>query len=187
MNEIGNKIKELRKLKGLSQEELAETAKVNIRTIQRIENNESEPRGKTLHLICDVLELRVEDILDYGKKIDSQYLVFFHLSALIFLVIPIGNIIIPMILWMTKKDKIIGLKKIGVNLLNFQICWSILFFITVIVFTLLKINKQESFKVFSYLFISLYLLNIMLPIVFAIKSKNGKTEILYPSIIKFIK
>ena len=46
MNLVGVKIKELRKKKGFSQEELAETAKVNLRTIQRIENNENEPRGK---------------------------------------------------------------------------------------------------------------------------------------------
>ena len=58
MNSIGNKILEIRKSKGLTQEELAELSKVNLRTIQRIENNENEPRGKTLNLICDVLEIK---------------------------------------------------------------------------------------------------------------------------------
>jgi len=37
------------------------------------------------------------------------------------LVFPLGNIILPMILWLTKKDKIIGLKEVGANLLNYQI------------------------------------------------------------------
>ena len=55
MNKIGEKIKEARKKKGLSQEDLAESAKVNLRTIQRIENNENEPRGKTLNLICPLM------------------------------------------------------------------------------------------------------------------------------------
>lgn len=64
MNEIGKKIRELRKKKGLSQEELAESAKVNLRTIQRIENDESEPRGKTLNLICGVLDINTEGILE---------------------------------------------------------------------------------------------------------------------------
>ena len=50
MSIIGKKISETRKSKGLTQEELAELSKVNLRTIQRIENNESEPRGKTLFL-----------------------------------------------------------------------------------------------------------------------------------------
>lgn len=57
MNSIGTKIFELRKSKGLTQEELAELSKVNLRTIQRIENNENEPRGKTLDLICNALEI----------------------------------------------------------------------------------------------------------------------------------
>ncbi|MCB0540285.1 MAG: helix-turn-helix transcriptional regulator, partial [Bacteroidetes bacterium] len=48
MDYIANKIIEVRKLKGLSQEELAEKAQVNLRTIQRIENGENKPREKTL-------------------------------------------------------------------------------------------------------------------------------------------
>ena len=73
MNNIGQKIKDVRKKKGLSQEELAELAKINLRTIQRIENNENEPRGKTLNLICQVLDLNTEDILDYGMQTDKNY------------------------------------------------------------------------------------------------------------------
>jgi len=68
MNVIGNRISETRKLKGLTQEELAELAKVNLRTIQRIENNENEPRGKTLNLICNVLDLNLEDLLNQEKS-----------------------------------------------------------------------------------------------------------------------
>ena len=105
MKEIGLKIKELRKKKGWSQEELADEAKVNLRTIQRIENNESEPRGKTLSLICTALDINTEDILDYGKEEDHNYLFFFYLSVLSFLVIPLGNIILPLILWLNKKIK----------------------------------------------------------------------------------
>ncbi|SEA22661.1 helix-turn-helix domain-containing protein [Bizionia paragorgiae] len=121
MNELGKKIKEARKKKGFSQEELADLATINLRTLQRIENNQNEPRGKTLHLICEALQINAEDILDYGKQSDNSYLVLFHLSVLSFLAIPIGNIIIPLILWVTKKDKVIGLKKMGANVLNFQI------------------------------------------------------------------
>ncbi len=68
-NSIGNKIHEIRKSKGLTQEELAELSKVNLRTIQRIENNENEPRGNTLNLICDVLEINSDQFIN---KIDSN-------------------------------------------------------------------------------------------------------------------
>ena len=163
MKEIGNKIKEIRKKKGLSQEELAELAKVNSRTIQRIENNESEPRGKTLSLICDILDINVEDLLDYGKQTDKAYLTIFHLTVLTFMAIPLGNIIIPLIMWMNKKDKIIGLKTIGTNLLNYQILWSILAFKSMTIYSLLKILHYGNYVFLFYVFIGLCVLNVLLP------------------------
>ena len=187
MNEIGKRIRDIRKKKGLSQEELAESAKVNLRTIQRIENNESEPRGKTLNLICDVLQINAEDILDYGKQPDKSYLTIFHLSVIVFLAIPIGNIIVPLILWMNKKDKIIGLKEIGANLLNYQIVWSIITFSSITAFAFSKIMHYGYYPILFYIFIGLYTLNIILPIIFAIKTNKGKTQNLYPNIIKLIK
>lgn len=187
MDGIGEKIKDIRKKKGFSQEELAELAKVNLRTIQRIEKNESEPRGKTLNLICDALNINAEDILDYGKQTDKSYLVFFHLSVIAFLAIPVGNIILPLILWMNKKDKIIGLKEIGANLLNFQIIWSVITFLCVFIFTIFKIMHYGSYPILIYIFIVFYILNIILPIIFAVKVKKGFTGSLYPNIIKLIK
>lgn len=59
MNSISDLISNSRKSKQLTQEELAEKSKVNLRTIQRIENNENVPRGNTLKLICDALEISV--------------------------------------------------------------------------------------------------------------------------------
>ena len=67
MNKLGSIIQERRKSRGLTQEDLAEMAKVNLRTIQRIENNENTPRGKTLVLICDALDLDLEEILLSGN------------------------------------------------------------------------------------------------------------------------
>lgn len=72
MGIIGEKISERRKAKGLTQEELAELSKVNLRTIQRIENSESEPRGKTLILICEVLDINLEDLLNSKKQIEDN-------------------------------------------------------------------------------------------------------------------
>lgn len=187
MKEIGQKIKEVRKKKGLSQEELAESAKVNLRTIQRIENNESEPRGKTLNLICNSLQIQTEDLLDYGKQEDKNYLIIFHLSVVVFLAIPIGNIILPLILWLTKKDKIIGLKEIGSNLLNYQIVWSILTFLSITSYGFSKIMHYENYNFLFYLFLGLYFINILLPILFAIKTANGNPKTMYPNLIRIIK
>ena len=187
MNEIGKKIKELRKKKGLTQEDLAESASVNLRTIQRIENNESEPRGNTMNQICKVLNINAEEILDYGKETDNSYLFFFHLSVLSFLIIPLGNIILPMILWQTKKDKVIGLKEKGANLLNFQIVWTVFSSFSIMIFVLLKISHISSYDSLLYVFIGLFILNIILPLYFAFSSKNGQSEKSYPEILKIIR
>ena len=68
MNELGNRILEIRKRKGLSQEELAEMAGISLRTLQRIEKGETEPRGYTLKSICQALGTDVEEVYDYGKE-----------------------------------------------------------------------------------------------------------------------
>ncbi len=192
MNNIGEKIRSARKKKGLSQEDLAENAKVNLRTIQRIENNENEPRGKTLHLICSVLELNTTDILDYGKKTDTNFLIFFHLSVLIGLLIPLGNIFIPFILWLTQKDKIIGLKNTGVNLINFQIAWTLIISVTLITGAILKITHTSLGAItgniiLMYPWLFLYIINIILPIYFAILTRNRKAGNFYPVLFKLIK
>ena len=72
MENIGQKIVQLRKSKGYTQEELAERAKVNLRTIQRIENDENKPSGNTLKLICEALDTLPTKLIDYGKKEDLK-------------------------------------------------------------------------------------------------------------------
>lgn len=53
--ELGKRISELRKEKGLTQEELVEQCNINVRTIQRIEAGEVNPRSYTIKIIFDVL------------------------------------------------------------------------------------------------------------------------------------
>jgi len=180
MKELGSKIIEIRKRKGVSQEELAEAAKVNLRTIQRIENNANEPSGKTLNLLCDALDISIDDIVDYGKSEDKTFLMLFHLSVLSFIIFPLGNIIIPLILWLTKKDKIVGLKEIGANLINFQIVWTVLFYASIVIGFLWKLT-HSNFNIFLYSIIILPLLNIILTIVFAVRANKGNIKVHYPN------
>src|SRR5690606_20437656 len=109
MDTIGDKILELRKLKGLTQEELSDLSHINLRTLQRIEKGKSQPQGNTLKNLCSALETNLEDILNHGKKSDPIFLRMFHLSVLSFIVIPFGNLILPWLIWVSKKDKITGL------------------------------------------------------------------------------
>jgi transcriptional regulator with XRE-family HTH domain len=174
METVGQKILEIRKRKGLSQEVLSDLAKINLRTLQRIEKGETEPLGNTLKSLCNVLEINVEDILDYGKKEDNKFMLFFHLSVLSFILVPLGNIFIPMILWITKRDKISDLNKQGITLLKFQIIWTLLFSACFISFAFMFVQHSENRSIPLYCAGILILINIIYVIVTSIlTSKKG--------------
>lgn len=166
-------IKRYRKQKGWSQEEFSEQANVSLRTIQRIENNESNPSGKTLLLLCNALEISIEDLNIDTQHENKSFLSLFHLSALSFLIIPFGNIIIPLAFWLSKRDKIKGLRATGARLLNFQMIWSIVAYATLFIGVFGKLAHAE-FKIFLYTGITLYAINIIIPIVFFAQTMRGK-------------
>jgi transcriptional regulator with XRE-family HTH domain len=60
--ELGKKLTELRKAKGLTQEELVEKCNINVRTIQRIEAGEVTPRSFTMKVILAAMDYTLNDI-----------------------------------------------------------------------------------------------------------------------------
>ena len=58
---LGKKIADLRKAKGLTQEELVEKCNLNVRTLQRIESGEVTPRSYTIKTIFTALDYNVYD------------------------------------------------------------------------------------------------------------------------------
>lgn len=69
--ELGRKIAELRKSKGLTQEELVEKCNLNVRTLQRIESGEVTPRIYTLKIIFSVLDYNFNDSLETENNVIS--------------------------------------------------------------------------------------------------------------------
>lgn len=61
-------IKEYRKLRGYTQEELAELINISPRQLQRIENKESETKLETLRKIIKILKVKDEDIARIVKE-----------------------------------------------------------------------------------------------------------------------
>ena len=67
--QLGRRIAELRKKKGVTQDELVARCNVTVRTIQRIEAGEVMPRPSTLRLIVDALETDWESFTKaFGEK-----------------------------------------------------------------------------------------------------------------------
>ena len=98
MLSIGDLIIQSRKTRNLTQEQLADLAKVNLRTIQRIENNENNPRGKTLELICDVLGISIP-ISDAEIKVSKPN--YIDIAIQYFFLIIINLTLMGIIGWMT--------------------------------------------------------------------------------------
>jgi transcriptional regulator with XRE-family HTH domain len=65
--ELGKKIAELRKAKGLTQEELVEKCNINVRTLQRIEAGDATPRSYTIKTIFPALDYNIYDSALYGR------------------------------------------------------------------------------------------------------------------------
>jgi transcriptional regulator with XRE-family HTH domain len=187
METIGAKIVEIRKRKGFTQEQLSDLSKINLRTLQRIEKGTTEPRSETLSNICLVLEVNMEDLLDYGKSDDLKFLKYFHLTVLTCLVFPLGNVLLPLILWLTKRDRIIDLEEQGLNVLNFQILWSILFYVSFTLWGFLRICHWNHADWLLYLGILFYVPNVVYPIYIARQIGKGILRKFYITPIAFIK
>lgn len=67
--ELGKKIAELRKAKGLTQEELVGKCNINVRTLQRIESGEVTPRSYTVKIIFAALDY---NIFDSSKNLTNR-------------------------------------------------------------------------------------------------------------------
>ena len=68
--DISNRIRELRKSKGLNQYELAEAVGISVDTVRRWESNKQVPRADELHNLSYVLGVTVEELLN-GPAQDS--------------------------------------------------------------------------------------------------------------------
>jgi transcriptional regulator with XRE-family HTH domain len=188
-NLLGLRIKELRKQKGMSQEFLAEESGLSLRTIQRIENGETNPTGESLKRLSNALNVNPDELIDWSIKEDKRYLTFLNLSALTFLFFPLLGILIPFILWTSRKGKIKNINKLGKDLINFEITWNLLLFcIPFLLFLMSKIGVIESFTL-SMIFIIIgvmYFINLIFILLNTIRISN-ENDIIYNPKIKFLR
>ncbi|WP_191322050.1 helix-turn-helix domain-containing protein [Algoriphagus aquimarinus] len=66
--ELGKKISEMRKAKGLTQEELVELCNLNVRTIQRIEAGEVTPRSYTIKALFEALGIQLDEKINVPSE-----------------------------------------------------------------------------------------------------------------------
>lgn len=178
-SEIGQKVSELRNNKGWTQEDLAAKTNISIRTIQRIEKGEVKARKYTLKILSETLGY---DLLSMSNnKSISGWIIVIHLSNFF----PV--IIIPLIIWLLKKDENEMINKHGAKVINYQILVVIINLIFIFyshsAVNILNLDDIANFIRISVTFKYAYWgLNILFTIANLIWSASGK-NIIYPHII----
>ena len=110
-------------------------------------------------------------------KEDKQLLVLTHLSQLLDFVSGIGGFIVPLILWLTKKNEIRDMDYHGKAILNFRI--------SMFIYLLLCIPLILAFGLGIIGILVIAVFYLIFPIINAIKASNNQ-EPNYPFSIRFI-
>ena len=101
-----------------------------------------------------------------------------HLSGLIgYFLIPFGNVIAPLVVWLLKKDEHPWIDEQGKEALNFQICMAIYLLIAAATFCAF---------IGIVLFPVVYITGLVLTIIASVKASNGESY-RYPLTIRFVK
>ncbi len=111
-------------------------------------------------------------------KRNRQLLVFTHLSQLLDYVTGIGGFIVPLVIWLTNRDKVEDMDEQGKSILNFRI--------SMFLYLILCIPMILFFGLGLLGFVVIGVFYFIFPIMNAIKVNNGQ-EPNYPFSIEFIK
>ena len=130
------------------------------------------------NLFCVTKQEQKRQIEKQTMREDRQTIVLTHLSQLLDLVTGFGGFIVPLVIWMTKKDEIYEMDEHGKAILNFQISMFIYAIICVPLIFLLGLG------ILGLIVIGIACL--VFPIINAIKANNGELPN-YPFSIEIIK
>jgi transcriptional regulator with XRE-family HTH domain len=134
---VAEKLKHARTQKGFSQEKLATESGLSLRTVQRVENAETDPQGDTLRRLALALDMTPDELQEGSQKEDVSYLRNLNISGFSSLLFPLVGVVVPWILWLGKKDEIKKVNTVGKKVINFQLTWGITYFVYVIGYNIL--------------------------------------------------
>jgi uncharacterized Tic20 family protein len=107
------------------------------------------------------------EVINYTtKRTDNGLLVITHLSQLLGYVIGFGSLVVPLVLWLVNKDKVVGMNEHGKSIVNFQLSLLLYIIISIPLILLLGLGILTL--------IGVCLLGFILPIVNAVRASNGE-------------
>ncbi|WP_324027948.1 DUF4870 domain-containing protein [Maribacter sp. BPC-D8] len=108
---------------------------------------------------------------------DRNLLVITHLSQYLDFVTGFGGLVVPLVIWLTTKDSVIGMDEHGKSVINFQL--------TLLLYLVIGIPGILLFGLGILLLMFAGILSIVMPAVNAIKASNGESPS-YFGTIRFI-
>ncbi|PVW12341.1 DUF4870 domain-containing protein [Marixanthomonas spongiae] len=109
-----------------------------------------------------------------AKRYDNQLLVITHVSQLLTYVTGFGGLIVPLILWLTQRDKVVGMNEHGKAIVNFQL--------TLILLTIISIPAILLLGLGILMLIFIGIVAFVLPIVNAVRASNNQPPSLFMTI-----
>ncbi len=109
---------------------------------------------------------------------DKSVLVITHLSQLLDLITGFGGFIVPLILWLTQRERVLAMDEHGKSIMNFQI--------SMFIYAIICIPLTLLFGLGALGLIGIALLCFIFPILNAIKASNGEAPS-YPLSLNIIK
>jgi len=100
-------------------------------------------------------------------KNDNQLLVIAHLSQLLDFITGFGGFIVPLVLWVTQKDRVREMDEHGKSILNFQI--------SLFIYTLICIPLIFALGLGIVGLVVLCAIAVIFPVVNAIRASNGES------------
>ncbi|WP_162910564.1 helix-turn-helix domain-containing protein [Hymenobacter oligotrophus] len=198
------RIAAIRKSKGYSQEVLAEHSGVSLRTIQRVEQGDTVPRGHTLQALAAALGVSLEDFCSEPQllptppshaprepapaaaalRADPQFLQLLNLSALSLLIFPLLNVVVPLLLWRARRHHILHVAEVGSRVLGFQLLWQVGCFFAYLLLAFgnwVAAHYQRPVFAggFVALFVLSYVLNVTVVAYYARRLRQGRLDV-YP-------
>ena len=127
-----------RKLKGLTQDQLSEKTTVGVRTIRRIEKGDVQPHLQTVKLLAVGLDIEVDDLIPLEnpneETIERKWMLLLHSIPFLGLIIPFGNIIFPIFLWIHKSKDNKIYEEHGRAIINFHCSINLYLIVSLLLF-----------------------------------------------------
>ena len=178
-----NVLKNIRDKKGFTQAEVSKKSGLSLRTIQRLEASNKEPKGHSLKMLSEVFLITPKMLqeefvfVQQNTKSDTLSIKTINLSVLTVLGIPFGNLIVPLYLW-NKKRHIKKVDEVGRKIINFQILWSISLSLLLAVSPFISRKFFSNSPIILIVLFLMYALNVFIVCRTAIKIQHNNLNFL---------